>query len=94
MIQINWTNLSTKALDEKQTWTTTVWVYRPGAAEPEKYEETPWPSLNELGADGWELVGRTFPETRIATLVGGWGEAAIPVRTDSIFKRPKLVDSS
>jgi hypothetical protein len=69
-------------------------IFRPGAlsAETRSYDGTQ-PStlgfelLNELGAEGWELVSNVVERTAVAP-AQGYQTAGVPVATTQIFKRP------
>ena len=69
-------------------------IFRPGAlsAETRTYDGTQ-PStlgfelLNELGADGWELVSNVVERTAVAP-AQGYQTAGVPIATTQIFKRP------
>jgi len=43
--------------------------------------------LNELGADGWELVSNVVERTAVAP-AQGYQTAGVPIATTQIFKRP------
>jgi hypothetical protein len=69
-------------------------IFRPGAlsAETRTYDGTQ-PStlgfelLNELGAEGWELVSNVVERTAVAP-AQGYQTAGVPIATTQIFKRP------
>jgi hypothetical protein len=69
-------------------------IFRPGAttAETRTYDGSQ-PStlgfelLNELGAEGWEMVSSVIERTAIAP-AQGYQTAGVPVATTQIFKRP------
>lgn len=69
-------------------------IFRPGAlsAETRSYDGTQ-PStlgfelLNELGAEGWELVSNVVERTAVAP-AQGYQTAGVPIATTQIFKRP------
>ena len=44
--------------------------------------------LNELGADGWELVSHTIERSTVSAAQEGYQTAGFPIATAQIFKRP------
>jgi hypothetical protein len=69
------------------------YVRRPGATEPEEIFDgdsgaAPHFSsiLNELGAEGWELVGFESSSNRVGKSLG-WSEVGYPVARNWVFKR-------
>jgi hypothetical protein len=82
----------------KYGWANDLYIWRPGAEEAERLPE--WSSrdksvtgpseldvLNELGAEGWELVGREVLDSVVGKLSSGWSEGGFPVRTRATLKR-------
>jgi hypothetical protein len=74
------------------------WFYQ-GNDEPwELYHVSlPWPAdttfswdafLNDLGAEGWEMVSHTVTRSGINLKTVGWGTASEPIQTTYMFKRP------
>ena len=68
-------------------------IFRPGAvvAETRTYDGTQasmlgFELLNELGADGWELVSSVVERTAVAP-AQGYQTAGVPIATTQIFKR-------
>jgi len=69
-------------------------IFRPGAvtAETRTYDGTQpatlgFELLNELGAEGWELVSNVVERTAVAP-AQGYQTAGVPIATTQIFKRP------
>ena len=69
-------------------------IFRPGAASAEtrSYDGSQastlgFELLNELGAEGWELVSSTVERTAVAP-AQGYQTAGVPIATTQIFKRP------
>ena len=69
-------------------------ISRPGVqgAQTRRYDgATPttlgFDLLNELGAEGWELVSNVVERTAVAP-AQGYQTAGVPVATTQIFKRP------
>lgn len=79
------------------TWRQTFSIHRAGQATEERpywSSETPddtGPSLleilNELGAEGWELVNDTVNDSKIMDERGGWAEVGTPIARQYLFKR-------
>ena len=74
------------------------YIWRPGATKAEhhpswssKDKSVSGPSeleiLNELGAEGWELVSRDTVNSIVGKLASGWLEGGRPVRTRATLKR-------
>jgi hypothetical protein len=76
------------------------WFYQSDAEPQELYcLPLPWPAdaafswgrfLNELGADGWEMVSHTVTHSGINLKTAGWGTASEPLQAGYIFKRTVL----
>jgi hypothetical protein len=73
------------------------WFHR-GDDEPQElyHVPLPWPDserfswgrfLNDLGADGWEMVSHTIARSGINLKTVGWGTASEPLQTTYTFKR-------
>ena len=69
-------------------------IFRPGAAaaETRTYDGTQastlgFQLLNELGAEGWEMVSSVVERTAVAP-AQGYQTAGVPIATTQIFKRP------
>lgn len=73
---------------EGWSYTTTYRIVRPGEA-PEELppRRTIIDVLNDLGAEGWELVNTTIQHSRVGE-VFGWIEASSPVYQTWLLKRP------
>jgi hypothetical protein len=71
-------------------------IFRPGAASAETrtYDGTQastlgFQLLNELGAEGWEMVSSVVERTAVAP-AQGYQTAGVPIATTQIFKRPAV----
>jgi hypothetical protein len=69
-------------------------ITRPGAAGPQtrRYDGAQattlgFDLLNELGADGWELVSNVVERSTVAP-AQGYQTAGVPIASTQIFKRP------
>jgi len=75
------TNWTKKAPDEPQTYEHVFWIIRAGDEKWEKRTDTSTQALlDELGAEGWELVTETVRETTIHDKYLGWIGVGSPVR--------------
>jgi hypothetical protein len=64
----NWSDIAHLPASERpaQTWTPKQWIWRPGAKEAEERSEPNYMTiLNELGREGYQIVGFTHPNSRI-----------------------------
>jgi hypothetical protein len=85
---------------EEKHWviTTTHLVFRPEGREPEKHVESSTGDsgygassrrlLNQLGAEGWELVSETITNSTISTFWGWPNASSVPIRREWTQKRP------
>ena len=97
--ETNWADIASMPVDKRpaQTFAMTAHISRPGAAEPEKRSLDNKPGtlgvLNELGREGWRLVGSTITHTCIFDYSGTndfYGhkiEIGSPIRTLYTFIR-------
>lgn len=93
---LSWAMTATPPDDVSNEWRleASFHIFRPGApsAETRTYDGTQ-PStlgfelLNELGAEGWELVSNVVERTAVAP-AQGYQTAGVPIATTQIFKRP------
>ena len=93
---VAWSLTATPPASPSEAWTLegAFHISRPGAygAETSRYDGAHASSLgfdllNELGADGWELVGNTVERSAVAP-TQGYQTAGAPIATTQIFKRP------
>jgi hypothetical protein len=82
------TNYYSKASHEAQTWESVYWLTRPDV-EPEKLNgEVKWSALlNELGAEGWEMVSESVRRSVVHAHALGWTNAGAPIEIRWTFKR-------
>lgn len=83
--------------EEHWSYAETIYLWRPGAEEAEVHRgwSTDEPDrrtdtlrlLNELGADGWELVGRAIQSSSVGKSRLGWTTAGWPVEIVWTMKR-------
>jgi hypothetical protein len=83
----------------KQLWRAEFRIVRPGGEsesrlgystypKDEEVEETQIAALlNELGAEGWELVSETVYDSTIVSARGGWQKAGMPIEVRWTLKR-------
>lgn len=76
-------------VNEQWTWPSTYYILR---ADSDSADERPGETnllvlLNELGAEGWELVGNVILRSTIVKSATGWSEESLPVRQRWLFKR-------
>jgi hypothetical protein len=93
---VAWTLTATPSADPAEPWTLdgAFHISRPGVsgAETRRYDGTQastlgFELLNELGAEGWELVSNTVDRSTVAP-AQGYQTAGAPIATTQIFKRP------
>lgn len=79
---------TTKMVDQEQTWAGKYYIYRTGVETVEKEPTGSFVGLlDELGADGWELVTSEPTRNTLVSTFGGWTEVSMPVRIRWTFKR-------
>ena len=92
---VAWSLTATPPADPAQGWALagTFQISRPGASEVEtrRYDGTHvstigFELLNELGAEGWELVSNTIERSAVAP-TQGYQTAGVPIASTQIFKR-------
>ena len=93
---VSWNLTATPPADESEAWTLdgAFQISRPGdpGVETRRYDggqasTLGFELLNELGADGWELVSNTVERSTVAP-AQGYQTAGFPIATTQIFKRP------
>lgn len=91
-LQVIWsstTNFVTKKLDEFATVKEVYQILRPGKEPEDLGSDLNWLSLlNELGADGWELVAERMQSSVVASQMYGWPDVGTPILMVWTFKRP------
>ena len=91
-------SLSTSRDNPKWRYKKDFYIWHPGATEADhrpvsdsEDKEVSGPNsldlLNELGKEGWELVGEMISESAIAKRLG-WPDAGYPIRREWTLKRP------
>ena len=94
---VAWTLTATAPLYEGASWqlVATYSILRPGGADIEtRIYDGAEPSslgfelLNELGAEGWELVNSVVERSALAP-AQGYDTAGAPIATTHTFKRPR-----
>lgn len=99
-MQVEWVaTTSRKMIDgsPRQTHRSEIEIAAPGeekeirlsydSENPEAQTENLLQVLNELGAEGWELIGEVVSESIIAPK-SGWPQVGMPIRTQYLLKRP------
>lgn len=83
------TNYATKGVDEETTWESLYRITRPGSeTETVAAGDLTWITfLNDLGADGWEMVTESLRKSIIFSQTNGWHNVASPVEIVWNFKR-------
>lgn len=72
-----------------RAWKHEMYVRRPGTSEYEPQSRDDLVLLfNELGAEGWEMIGESVRESVIVTSNRGFNEPSQPIAIMWIFKRP------
>jgi hypothetical protein len=93
---VAWNLTATPPLGPNDAWRLdgTYQISRPGSAEVEtrRYDGAQpttlgFELLNELGADGWELVSSVVERNTVAP-AQGYQTAGVPIASTQIFKRP------
>ena len=93
---VSWNLTATPPGDASEAWTLegAFDISRPGVSgvETRRYDggqasTLGFELLNELGADGWELVSNTVERSTVAP-AQGYQTAGFPIATAQIFKRP------
>ena len=74
----------------------TLWIWLPGATEPDKrpiwstgesgHKTSPLAVLNELGADGWEVTSQLVRSSTMTKHLG-WVTAGYPIQVTTLLKR-------
>jgi hypothetical protein len=89
---VSWTqrtNLESKRPEERQTWQEEWSVRAPGSERRRLPDDLKWfEYLNELGADGWELVNERHRSSVVYSATLGWPNASGPVQIIRTFRRP------
>lgn len=93
-----WRYLTAKKADEKRTWRQELTVTRPGqddetrlvwtSSSTDETKTSTLDLLNELGAEGWELITETVLDSEIFTRLHGWENVGSPVLMKYVLKRP------
>jgi len=93
---VAWSLTAPPPADATQAWALqgTFQISRPGAKGVETrrhdgaHESTlGFELMNELGAEGWELVSNTIDRSAVAP-TQGYQTAGVPIASTQIFKRP------
>ena len=92
---VAWNLTATPPASPSEAWTLegAFHISRPGGVvETRRYDGALPPTLgfellNELGADGWELVSNTVERSTVAA-AQGYQTAGVPIASTQIFKRP------
>jgi hypothetical protein len=91
---------------EEKYWarTTTHFIFRPGADDPEELAGTPTEApdngtytcglLNQLGAEGWELVSDVVSHSTVSTFWGWPNTSSFPIHREWTLKRMVGDDAS
>lgn len=76
------------SLGEDRGWSDTYRIHRPGEDKFEPLVVDEWTTvLNQLGAEGWELVGERVLSSTIFQKSQGFNNVAVPVGLLFTFKR-------
>lgn len=92
-----WRYSTAKKADEKRTWRQELTITRPGQDGETRLVWTSPPTdeaktstldvLNDLGAEGWELVTETVLDSEIFSRLHGWESVGSPVLMRYLLKR-------
>jgi hypothetical protein len=95
-LTVAWNLIATAPVAPGESWKLegAIQISRPGVAgvDSRRYDASA-PStlafdvLNELGADGWELVSHVVERSTVAP-AQGYETAGVPIASTQIFKRP------
>ena len=92
---VAWNLTATPPVSPSEAWTLegAFHISRPGVGvEARRYDGAQastlgFELLNELGADGWELVSSTVDRSTVAP-AQGYQTAGVPIASTQVFKRP------
>jgi len=92
-----------KAAEQYWSTTTTHLIFRPGSNGPEKVGSSKDAAdhgsdshrlLNDLGAEGWELVSDAITNSTVSTFWGWPNSSSLPIRREWTLKREVVAHGS